>query len=347
MSKNLLSKDNLFAFLLFLIAGFAIIWLFSSLPFEDAGIAIDWKKFWLATHNFSATYGSSGLFNPPWILPLIWPITLFPFAISWGLSAYGTLIVLVSSIPKSSSKKYWITSALLLATAYPTLRQLVDGNLEAVVIWGVLITLWASKNRNPLILAIGILFSAAKIHASWLLLIGLIIWVWREWPKRKIVKSITWTIGLAIPFLFWRGADWLNAVASTPQRIPSSINLIESLAQLGLPFEFIGLVWIAIFFFTLRSLFKKGWQLSRERIGWLTSASLLLAPYAGSNSVLTPLALGVIPFLQKNPVRGIALFALFNLPYLASGSSEFRTLWESSYWTFVLLLTWITLRNAD
>ena len=130
-----------------------------------------------------------------------------------------------------------------------------------------------------------------------------------------------------------------------PSIVSSSLN--ASLARLGAPLLIIWIFWLTIFFLTLRSIISKGWPLSRAMTGWLTSAGLLLAPYAASNSVLTPLALGVIPFFQKNPQRGIALLALFNLPYLALGRPELRANWESSYWTVVLLITWITLRNAD
>lgn len=103
-----MSRDKFLAIFLLIAIGVAIAWLFSGLPIEDAGIAIDWKQIWSATHGFRATFGESGLFNPPWVLPLIWPITAFPFPISWGLSVYATLAVLLSSVSRSIGKGYWI-----------------------------------------------------------------------------------------------------------------------------------------------------------------------------------------------------------------------------------------------
>ena len=136
------------------------------LPIDARQIAIDWKGIWSATHGFTANFGSSGLFNPPWVLPLIWPFTLFSFEISWGLAAIGTLTVLFVSVPKTENKKSWIAAIIILAVSYPSLRQIIDGNLEAIDILGVLIVLSALKTQNELLLAIGFLRSAGKIQST-------------------------------------------------------------------------------------------------------------------------------------------------------------------------------------
>lgn len=343
-----MSRDKFLAIFLLIAIGVAIAWLFSGLLIEDAGIAIDWKQIWRGTRGFQAQYGSTELRTPPWALPILWPLTLLPLPISWGLAVYATLVALLISVPRHEKRTHWIASAILLATTYPSLRQLTDGNLEALVIAGVLLILYALEKQHSFWLAIGILLTAAKIQASWLLLIILGVHLLRQWPRRKLLPSLGWVVAIAAPFMLWKGAEWLTAMITFPwpgTAIDSSLQ--ATIARWGFPSMLSWVLRGAILLITIWPSIQRGARLNRLETGWLTSAGLLLAPYAASNSVLTPLALGVIPFLQKSPRRGIALLALFNLPYLALGRPELRANWESSYWTVVLLITWITLRNAD
>ena len=316
------------------------------LPIDAGQIAIDWKQIWSATHGFTASFGASGLFNPPWVLPIIWPFTLFSFEVSWGLAAIGTLTVLFVSVSKTSNKSRWIAAVFILAVSYPSLRQIIDGNLEAMAILGVLIVLSALKTQNELLLAIGFLLSTGKIQSSWLFILGLSIWLFREWPKEKILRAIAWVAGLALPFLYWRGADWLTALLEIPQPSQVSSSLNASLVRLSVPIPAIWIIWLTVFLVSLRTLLKKEWTFSPETVGMLSSASLLLAPYAASNSVLSPLSLGVIPLWLKNRMLGGVVLILFNLPYLAITNSDLRIAWESSYWTGVLLVSWIMFLNA-
>jgi hypothetical protein len=316
----------------------------AKLPIDATQIAIDWKQIWSATHGFTANFGSSGLFNPPWILPLIWPFTLFAFEISWGLAAIGTLTVLFVSVPKTGSKNRWIAAVFILAISYPSLRQIVDGNLEAVVILGFLVVLKALEDRNELLLAIGFLLSTGKIQSSWLFIIGVSIWLYREWPRVKILRAIGWVAALALPFLYWRGEAWLRAFTQvSPGQLPSwvSSSLNASLARHMIPKPFIWFSWLVLFLVVLKTILSQDWEFSRNQLGMLSSASLLLAPYSASNSVLSPFALGVIPLWMDNPKVGGFLFILYNLPYLVTTNPAIRITWESSYWTGVLLITWV------
>jgi hypothetical protein len=316
------------------------------LPIDAAQIAIDWKKIWSATHGFSASFGSSGLFNPPWVLPLIWPFTVFSFEISWGLVAVGTLTVLIASVPRMKDTKNWVIAILILALSYPSLRQIVDGNLEAITILGVLILFSALRTQNELLLAVGLLLSSGKIQSSWFVILGLAIWLYRGWPKEKVLRVIGWSALLALPFLLWRGAEWFTAILEIPQPSEVSSSLNASLARHSVPAPAIWVIWLTVFLISLRTVLKKDWIFSPTTVGMLSSTSLLLAPYAASNSVLSPLSLGVIPLWLTNRMLGGAALILFNLPYLAVTNPDLRIAWESSYWTGVLLIMWIVFLNA-
>jgi hypothetical protein len=66
--------------------------------------------------------------------------------------------------------------------------------------------------------------------------------------------------------------------------------------------------------------------------------SLLLAPYAAANSVLTVLAVGVIPLFQKRPWIGAVLIALINLPFVFPPDVQFN--YSAWYTTALLLVIW-------
>ena len=88
---------------------------------------------------------------------------------------------------------------------------------------------------------------------------------------------------------------------------------------------------------------RRGWALGRLEAGALIAGGLLLAPYAASNSVLTVLAIGIVPLFQRAPLLGLALIVLYDLPLISGGNVELRLMWEATYWTGVLLLSWLAL----
>ncbi|MDA1329497.1 MAG: hypothetical protein O3B43_00285 [Chloroflexi bacterium] len=344
LSKIAPNRKSLLAILLLAAVTASFAWGFAHLPLENSGVAIDWKQIWGATHGLQANYITTELRTPPWAVPLLWPLTIFTLGTSLGLAAFATVSVLVHSIPKTRNKPLWFFAILSTVIAYPTLRQLIDGNVEALVIGGALLVLWATEKRHPLGLAIGALTVAAKIQASLLLLIVLGYWLLVHWPRRDLVQAFSWSALLVAAPLAWKGAEWWNAMTSFPwtgTAIDSS--LLATLSRLGVSATSSLLLWISLAGLTAWFLFSRPIKLGRIQFGWLVSASLLLGPYAASNSVLTPYALGVIPMLLEKPTWGFALVAAYNLPYLFLAHPDIRFAWESSYWTLVLLITWAVL----
>lgn len=80
--------------------------------------------------------------------------------------------------------------------------------------------------------------------------------------------------------------------------------------------------------------------IEREKAGMLIAASLLLSPYAAGNSLLTVLAVGIIPLLQSRPAAGAILVALADLPYLFLPAHDIQFRWSIYYWTAMLIVTW-------
>ncbi len=327
---------------LILLAVLFLVIAFNQLPVENSGLAIDWKQIWRATHNFEANYGSTEFRTPPWVLPLLWPLTLFPLSASWGLAASLTLGVLVVSVPRQVQRKTWFVGVLLLVTSYPALRQIIDGNLEALIIGAVLLLLWGVKIRNPWALGIGILLAAAKIQETWLVLIVLSFWLLLNWPRQSILKATLVAFVIALPFVLWKGAEWSHAMLhfSWPGTAIDS-SLQAAMKRLTIPSPVFWFLWAVIFLTTINILLWRKPPIGRSEAGLLISASLLLGPYAASNSVLTPLAIGVVPLLQRRPLFALSLIALYDIPFIALGRPDLRATLESSYWTLILLITWM------
>jgi hypothetical protein len=316
-------------------------WFFYKLPVGRADLAIDWKVFWSATRGFAIHYLGNLVFSPPWTLALLWPLTALPLRLSWGFAAYGTLAALLACMPRSSSRWRNLAAALLLCTSYPAVRQLVDGNLEAFVFGGVLLLVWAAGRRSAAGFALGALLASSKIQASWLLLLFASWWIYTNWLRREFWKA---AIYIALPVLItivWRGGDWLEALARFPFRGTAlDASLFATGSRLSLPGAITGIIWLLVLAGSIWALRDRRMP-GRAQASLLVSAGLLLAPYAASNSVLTPLALGVPLLFPRRPWVGLSLFVLANAPFVFLNDVSWRTNYEASYWTLVLIVFWI------
>jgi hypothetical protein len=72
----------------------------------------------------------------------------------------------------------------------------------------------------------------------------------------------------------------------------------------------------------------------------LIAGSLLIAPYAAGNNILTLLAIGVIPLFQEKPWTGLIFIALINLPFLFTSDMLYQ---QAYYWTVTVFLIWAVL----
>lgn len=338
-------KAKAFALALLAFGAFLFVLVFELLPIERSDLAIDWKIFWDTTRGFQLDYAGQLAFTPPWAMALLWPFTALPLTASWALWSFALLAVLLAAASAGSTRRQRAAAVLLLCTSYPAVRQLVDGNIELLIIAGALLIVWALPRWQSLALAAGLLLASAKIQESWLLLAVACGLAYVQWGFRPALKAYALAAVPVAASLLWRGADWWAAL----QRFPfagSSIDasLRATFARLGLPDWLFIAGWLAMFVGMLWALRRRGLALGRLEAGALVAAGLLLAPYAASNSVLTPLALAAPALLARKPWLGAGLFLLADLPYLLLGDVAWRFNAESNYWTgFLVLLLGISL----
>jgi hypothetical protein len=333
--------ERVVAVILLLVASGLLVRFFEGLPIEGTSLAIDWRGLWLGIRGGTLRYGT-GLRNPPWSLLPVLPLGFLSFRASWGLLTLATLGTLVASVPRTSSHKIRWLSVFLLITSYPALRHVADGNLEGLVIAGILLVEYGYHAVSPWALAAGTLLATAKIQETWFLMAALAIYTIRTWSPRRWAASSLVVAIVVVPCMLWLGRDWLIAVIDMPQRgsiMDSSLS--TTLSRLGLPFWVLVSLWAGVLVATLYVVLTGHWSVSREKAGLLISASLLLSPYSAGNSFLTVLAIGIIPLSQSRPLIGMILIALANLPYFTLAAPDVWFWWSATYWTALLVLTWI------
>jgi hypothetical protein len=317
---------------------------FEKIPTQNNTLAMDWKTSWASIRGGDLQYlPVDGLRFPPWSFVPLLPLGLLPMQTAWGILAGVGVVILVVSVPRIESKAFYWLSIILLVISFPSIRNIADGNMENLVVGGVLLILYGYSSKHIYALVAGILLATIKLQEVTLLLMVVALYVLLTWTPRNWLKMGLWLTGAIALSLIWRGQSWfvalfgLNYLKYTNSII--DISVFAALRRLGfIPPFVITLFWMAILGITLFAAWKSRTTLSREKAGMLIAGSLLIAPYAAGNSVLSVLAIGIIPLLQANRLLGGILIVLVNLPYL--WSSDLLYNFQAYYWTVVIFITW-------
>ncbi len=333
----------LITILLFVIAVTLFIFAFEQFPLENTSLAIDWYAIYPAIKGGTLHYGGSGLRNPPWAVLPILPLGLLSFRASWGLLNLLTFAVLIASVPRHPSHKWWIVGLLLLITSFPALRHAADANFEGLVIGGILLLLYGYREKNLWCTSAGFLLASGKIQETWLLLLIAGIFILRTWKQHQWIKLVGITAAVVALVRLWRGRDWWIDFTQIPQLGQGSLmdsSLLATFQRFGLPMWLFVLIWGLLLGLSLYIVISAGTQLTRQKTGLLVAVSLLLAPYAAGNSFLTVLAIGVIPLLFTQPIIATILIALTDAPYFTLAQPTIMYHNSATYWTLLLFVTW-------
>jgi hypothetical protein len=329
-------RQTLLALFLLLLVGVLSLLVFERLPIEGSGLALDWQSIWGGVRGARPSY-ETGLRIPPWGAILLLPFGLLSLRSSWALITLATISALVACVPRDFGRWQRLSATILLATSYSALRLYADGNLEVLIIVGILLMIRGVPRRNTWALAGAVLLMTLKIQETWLLLIVLAIYVTRQWPRRLWLGASGIVAAVCVPSLLWLGSAWWGAFAGIQQR--GSImdaSILAGLARLGLPGWAAGVVWLALLGAIILLARMSPSIVEREWAGLLVTASLILAPYAAGNSLVTVLAIGVTPMLAAWPLAGALVFLLDDLKYALSGDFMFQ--WGALYATAQFLL---------
>jgi uncharacterized membrane protein len=346
-------KSRLTAITPYLVAGAAIlavmlllVWFFMRIPVAGTTLAMDWITIRPGVDHWDLSYGLDSLLRiTPWSAVLLLPLGQLPLNAGWGIVAFLTLVVLTFCVPRGENAGgKWIAGIFAAAFSFLALRTMADGNVEFLTLAGLLLLEAGLLQKNPIVFALGILLTVSKVQETWILVVFLPLVAGRGWNARRWLITLS-TLALAVvPGILWRGREWLSSVFSIQDRgsIMDS-SLLASAQRTGGSFELAFTLWIVLFLATaaVAALYVRGY--SREALGFLTAGSLLLAPYAAGNNVLIVYAIAVLPLLMAGRWEGMLLAVLCNLPYLLLPFPDLNYRLSASYWTLVLVLTWVLL----
>lgn len=321
---------------------------FAQLPIEGTLLGVDWKSFHQSIINGNLQYFERGKLRvPPWSMIPLLPLGYLSFRVSWAIITFCTCAMMIVSVPRSRVRWRYFSALLLLATCFPVLRHINDGNLEWLVILGVLLTSYAYQTQiqNPVLLAVGVLLALTKPQEMILYLPVLALYIYQRFPvQRWLPAFLIVAVTIAVTML-WRGEGWLVAVFGQNYESYTGglldISLFGTLGRLNLPTVISVLAVIVVAISTLFVVWRLRHTLSREAIGFLIIGSILVSPYTTDYSVVTPIAVGLSAFYLKKPLIGLILFGFVNAPFFMT--REFLWFSQATYYTFVMVLCWLAL----
>ena len=341
MTKQIKLWELLVAGALALLAALLMFNFFARWPIEGTSLALDWKGIWNDLQGGRPHFNTDSLLIVPWDAMLLLPLGWLSFRASWAMATMLTIIVLLVSVPLSSGRWRHLIGLLLLATAYPALRHIADGNLEWMVIPGFLLAVYGFEKNKIWPLAIGLLLATAKVQEAWMPCLVLGVYLLRTWPVKRLLALAGVIAAFAVPALLYLGREWvfgLTHVAELGSIMDSS--LTSTLRRLNAPSVLVVAGWVILAGLVVLYAWRSGPTFSRQKAAMLIAASLLLSPYAAGNSYLTLLAIGIIPLVMTGNPMAIVLMVLVDLPYIAG--RELLFFWSANYWTAMLLL-WIAI----
>jgi uncharacterized membrane protein len=162
--------------------------------------------------------------------------------------AFLTLMVLPLTLWRErGSGRKWITGVVILTLSYPAVRTIVDGNVEFLILAGMILLEFGLVRKNPVLLGLGILLAATKVQETWILLIFLPWLIRKEWNLRMELAAAGVIAWVGIPAMLWKGWDWLQSLITSQYRgsIMDS-SLLTNVQRLGGKPGLAFLCWIFI-----------------------------------------------------------------------------------------------------
>ncbi len=172
----------------------------------------DWCLFFRpAGQNLQAPYSIEGIYNPPWMIAMIAPLTWLPTKIGAAILAAFTLTILIGYV------KEWAKIVALLLSA-PVLATIANGQVDIIPLLGLIGPTWcslallAAKPQGVFLAGLtrldrkSIGFMAAILAGSFL--------VWGWWPLEITIPQTShsrslfpWTLPITLGILAWLKAS--------------------------------------------------------------------------------------------------------------------------------------------
>jgi hypothetical protein len=289
---------------------------------------------WLTSQADIYAPGQFGYFGAPWGIFLILPTLLLPIQFGQALLSVFSLIGLLLAVylfnsGQDTERVKPLIVALAIANLH-TFDMLIRGNIDAVPVVGLTLSLLGLRHQKALLLGIGLLLLSIK-PVNVLLPIAVILWHIRHWPRRALLVSLA---PLAVTFLISLplfGPDWplryLAFLQASPPMTYLQTSLWRGMEFLGFRREAAAMLALPVliaFFVTLSRVKKAAaaWKLSLA-----TATNLFITPYAlGSHYTLLAPIFTKLSSMNKR-LMWIWLLTLTPLLRLVGGGKAFERSW--------------------
>ncbi len=227
---------------------------------------------------------SYGLYNAPWSIILIIPLTFLSVPLGQAVLTVMSLLGIILAVHAVREKERLPVVFVVLAIInLHTFDLVIRGNLDAFMLAGVGLSWVAFQRQNPWLLSLGFwLMSIKPVNsalAGLLFLFAMRRWPFKDWLKASSLLLISFGISL-----FVNGPDWplryVNSYKADPPYTSLVVTVWRAAGALHLPTALIA----ALCGIALAMLGYAVWKVG------LTQLTLSLA--LATNLIVTPYALG-------------------------------------------------------
>jgi len=227
---------------------------------------------------------SYGLYNAPWSIVLIIPLTLLSVPVGQAvLTVMSFLGIILAVHAVRESERTPVVFVVLAVVNLHTFDLVIRGNLDAFLLAGVGLSWIGFQRKNPWLLSLGFwLMSIKPVNVA---LTGLLfLFSIRRWPFRDWLKAASLLLVSLVVSLLVNGPDWplryVNTYKADPPYTYLIVTVWRAAGALHLPTALIvALCGIAL----------AGWGFAVWKVG-LTQFTLGLA--LATNLIVSPYALG-------------------------------------------------------
>jgi hypothetical protein len=298
-------------------------------------------EYWLAGnwHTYAAD-SPVYLAYPPWSAAFIAPLGLFSLEAGKAALFVLALLCLFASLQLVYGAKrvsLWVFFAS--AANMHTFDMLLRGQLDSVVLFGLVLAWWAVRRGQPLILSLALCIATVKPPANIVLPLIVVLIQLRHWRRADVAKvAVLPTLTLIGSFVIF-GVDWPVGFVQRMEGPVNylSISLWRAADLLSLPAVLVGILCAALVAISLYAAWRL--PLSLRIFGIAIAANLLITPYAnGDHYVL--LIPAFVYVAQNNKKWSVVAYILTFTPLLRIWLGYDAAVVDILYPVFLLACLW-------
>ncbi|MBN1570798.1 MAG: DUF2029 domain-containing protein [Acidobacteria bacterium] len=280
------------------------------------------------------------MWSPPWAILFMLPFTLLPFGIARGIFLLFEIAIIAFAACRlwtkfgGSKNKLWI-GVLGAFLFLPSLLALHQGQINILVLGGLIAFLWAIETKRNLIGGLATIAIALKPHLIHLFYIFLLFWSWKVRRWRTLIWAFTllsFSISILCVINPKAVLGYITTLETSPGPLewltPSSgvaLMLLTSSEPNLIRFVPMTAAWILAILLCYRSLPEAFWS---KYLNLILLLSMATTPFCWTSDwvVLLPVVIQTLVWFSVNPSRNwwivaalgfiqfAIIFTAFNLP---------------------------------